>query len=180
MGVSMATELLSSADLAQAHAWFRIYGPTALGAGLGLFAWAVRHPGFFFFLTLPGVIVHELSHWIAAALLGGRPSRLSIVPVQDPAGYWVLGSVRFHATWWNGSFVALAPLVGNVAVAAACLVFSPQDVVGGATCGYLAAVILRHASLSRTDLGIVLRQPAGLFAILGLATWVLQVNGVLG
>jgi len=173
----MFEQLLSSPRIAEMVAWTQVHGAVALGFLAGLLAWTVRHPGFFFFLTLPGVIVHELSHWFMAAVLGGRPSRLSVVPVQDPSGRWILGSVRFHATWWNGSFVALAPLVGNCIAAAAAVALAPGELIGGVACGYLSAVILRHATLSRADLGVIARQPAGAFALLGLLTWALQEAG---
>jgi hypothetical protein len=63
------------------------------------------------FLFLPGTIVHEGAHWVAAFLLNGQPSSLSVWPKRLENGNWLLGSVSIrNLTWYNGVFIGLAPL----------------------------------------------------------------------
>jgi hypothetical protein len=72
----------------------------------------------YFVLVLPGVVVHELSHWSMAKLLGVRVSRLSIGPVRKKRGTSVsLGSVRVgKVDPLRASLIGLAPLLGATAV----------------------------------------------------------------
>ncbi|MCS7261566.1 MAG: hypothetical protein NZ765_12460 [Anaerolineae bacterium] len=73
----------------------------------------------FFVLFLPGVLVHELSHWLVARLLGVRTGRLEIWPRTHKGEFW-LGSVQVgRADPLRSSLIGLAPLVtGSLAVAA--------------------------------------------------------------
>jgi hypothetical protein len=62
-------------------------------------------------LALPGTFLHEVSHWLVAALLGGQPSSLSIVPARTPRG-WRLGSVGIRRVrWFNALPIGCAPLL---------------------------------------------------------------------
>jgi len=72
----------------------------------------------YFVLVLPGVVVHELSHWLMAKLLGVRVSKLSIGPVRKKRGNRVsLGSVRVgKVDPLRASLIGLAPLLGATAV----------------------------------------------------------------
>ncbi len=64
------------------------------------------------FLFLPGTIVHEGAHWIAAFLCNGQPASFSIWPKRLENGNWLLGTVGIkNLTWYNGIFIGLAPLV---------------------------------------------------------------------
>jgi len=64
------------------------------------------------FLFLPGTIVHEGLHWVAAFLLNGQPASFSIWPKRLENGNWLLGAVTIkNLTWYNGVFIGLAPLV---------------------------------------------------------------------
>ena len=56
-------------------------------------------------VALPGTVVHESLHWIAALILNGDPEDFSIVPVGS-----VLGQIKFVPNWYNAATVALAPL----------------------------------------------------------------------
>jgi hypothetical protein len=71
-----------------------------------------------FLLLLPGVFVHELSHWVAAKLLGLRPSKFRVWPKRrkDSLG---LGSVNVRSGGpWLDSIVGMAPLIaGSVLLA---------------------------------------------------------------
>jgi hypothetical protein len=72
----------------------------------------------YFVIVLPGVLVHELSHWLAARLLGVRVSRLSLGPVRKKRGQQVsLGSVRVgKVDVVRGTLIGLAPLISASAL----------------------------------------------------------------
>jgi len=75
------------------------------------------------FLFLPGTIVHEGAHWVAAFLLNGQPGSFSVWPKRLENGNWLLGSVAIkNLTWYNGLFIGLAPLVSFVLL----LLLAPQ------------------------------------------------------
>jgi hypothetical protein len=71
-----------------------------------------------FLVLLPGVFVHELSHWLAAKLLGLRTSKFRVWPTRykDRIG---LGSVSVQrGGTWRDSAVGMAPLIsGSVLLA---------------------------------------------------------------
>jgi hypothetical protein len=58
---------------------------------------------------LPFTIMHELSHFVAAFLTGGRPSSFSVWPRRSGNG-WVLGSVSSVPTLLSAAPTALAPI----------------------------------------------------------------------
>ena len=72
----------------------------------------------YFVVVLPGVVVHELSHWLMAKILGVRVGRLSIGPVRKARSRRVsLGSVRVGAVDpLRASLIGLAPLLGGTAI----------------------------------------------------------------
>ena len=65
----------------------------------------------YFFLFLPGILVHEVSHYLVALLLRADPSKLSLWPTSK-RGRVVLGSVEIKkAHPLTHSIIGLAPLV---------------------------------------------------------------------
>jgi hypothetical protein len=72
----------------------------------------------YFVLVLPGVIIHELSHWLMANLLGVRVNKLRLGPVRQGRSNRVsLGSVRVgKVDPVRASLIGLAPLLGGSAV----------------------------------------------------------------
>ncbi len=54
-------------------------------------------------------LMHEMSHFVAAFLTGGRPSSFTVWPRRSENG-WVLGSVRSIPTLLSAAPTALAPL----------------------------------------------------------------------
>lgn len=71
-----------------------------------------------FLLFLPGIIIHEFSHWIVAKVLGLRPSRFRVWPKRQ-GGYIGLGSVSIRSGgMWLDSLVGLAPLVAGTVIVA--------------------------------------------------------------
>jgi len=71
----------------------------------------------YFFLFLPGILIHEVSHYIVAVLLRARPSKFSLWP-KAKRGRVVLGSVEIRkADPLAHSLIGVAPLVvGSLAV----------------------------------------------------------------
>ena len=72
----------------------------------------------YFTLVLPGVVIHELSHWLVASLLGVRVRKLSLGPVRKGRSRQVsLGSVQVgKVDPVRASLIGLAPLLGGTAV----------------------------------------------------------------
>jgi hypothetical protein len=73
----------------------------------------------FFLIFLPGTLVHELSHWLAAKLLGVRTGRIVIWPQAKRDGTLWLGAIQIaRADPVRSSLIGLAPLVsGSLLVA---------------------------------------------------------------
>ena len=72
----------------------------------------------YFVVVLPGVVIHELSHWLAAKILRVRVGKLSIGPVRKGRSRKVsLGSVRVgRVDPLRASLIGIAPLLGGVLV----------------------------------------------------------------
>ncbi len=70
--------------------------------------------GLFSLLFLPGVLVHELSHWLAARLLQVRTGRFSILPQVLPDGHVRLGYVETaRSDFLRDAFIGMAPLISG-------------------------------------------------------------------
>ncbi len=66
----------------------------------------------YFLLLLPGVLAHELSHWITAKLLRVPVGKISIGPLAKDSGSTRLGSVSMARTDpIRAGLIGLAPLV---------------------------------------------------------------------
>lgn len=70
-----------------------------------------------FLLVAPGVVVHELAHYVMALALGERVTRVDLFhPVYDAAsGHWRLGSVEHTAAPdpWRNLLIGAAPLIAG-------------------------------------------------------------------
>lgn len=65
-----------------------------------------------FVLLLPGILVHEISHWVTAQLLGVRTLQFTIWPQRKGKGKVQYGAVRIeHVDVFRASLIGLAPLV---------------------------------------------------------------------
>jgi hypothetical protein len=86
-----------------------------------------RHPVItqivFAIIFLPGVFLHELSHWLAAKLLGVRTGRFSLIPHAQPDGRLRLGYVETASGGLlRDALIGAAPLVtGSLFVAFAAI-----------------------------------------------------------
>ena len=72
----------------------------------------------YFVIVLPGVVVHELSHWLMASLLGVRVRKLTIGPVRKGRSRRVSGVLELARIEdpVRASLIGLAPLLGGSAV----------------------------------------------------------------
>jgi hypothetical protein len=87
----------------------------------GIWLLVVRDPDLalilYSLLMLPGVVVHEASHWVAATLLGVRAGRFSVVPERLPDGTLRLGYVETeHVDPVREAIIGAAPLLAGAAV----------------------------------------------------------------
>ncbi len=86
--------------------------------GIGLLLTGHPEGGMVFawLIFLPGVVLHETSHWIVARLLGLRPSRLQVWP-ERRGKMMRMGYVDFHSgDPLRDSLVGLAPFLVGCAV----------------------------------------------------------------
>lgn len=71
-------------------------------------------------VLLPGVFLHEVSHWLAAGMLGVRTGRFSLIPRAQKDGSIQLGYVEYFKSHTLGPFresiIGGAPLLAGVAV----------------------------------------------------------------
>jgi hypothetical protein len=72
----------------------------------------------YFVLLLPGIIIHELSHWLTAKLLGVRTGQITLWPSKRRGNQMRMGSVKVGRTDpFRGSLIGLAPLIsGSLAI----------------------------------------------------------------
>jgi len=63
---------------------------------------------------LPGVLLHELSHWLVAKLLGVKTAKMSLLPKRQRGGRVQLGAVIVQKTdVVRASLIGIAPLVSG-------------------------------------------------------------------
>ena len=73
----------------------------------------------FSILFLPGVVLHEGSHFLAARLLGVRTGRFSLLPRPIGQGKLQLGFVETASTdWLRDALIGIAPLISGGAFVA--------------------------------------------------------------
>ena len=124
-----------------------------------------KNGAFFLVLTnLPITVMHEMAHYTAALLLGGRPVGFSLWPKREN-GMWRLGSVTARVTVLSAAPTALAPfawliiggflLAGRVSLAGESIPL---------LCGiYLATYMCIAASIpSWQDLKVAITHPLSL------------------
>ena len=72
----------------------------------------------YFVLLLPGILIHELSHWVTAKLLGVRTGKITLWPSGRHGNQMRMGSVRVARTDpLRASLIGVAPLIsGSLAI----------------------------------------------------------------
>lgn len=100
---------------------------------------------------LPGVVLHESSHWLMATVLGARTGRFSVIPERLPDGTLRLGFVETEQTdVFREALIGVAPLAVGSAVVLA-IGYGPLGM--GAAAGALAGADV--AGVARNLLAIV-------------------------
>lgn len=103
-------------------------------------------------LMLPGVLVHEISHWLMATVLGARTGRFSVIPQRLPDGTLRLGFVETEKTdVVREALIGAAPLIAG------------SGVVLGIAYGLLDVQPVAEA-LVGGDLGLALERLGPVFA----------------
>ena len=73
----------------------------------------------FSLLFFPGVFLHELSHFLAAKILGVRTGKFSLIPQANNSGDLILGYVETEKTdIVRDSLIGLAPIIAGTAFVA--------------------------------------------------------------
>jgi hypothetical protein len=114
-------------------------------------------------LVLPGTFLHELTHWLVAAVLGGKPTGLQVVPARTERG-WCLGSVGVRrVTWFNAVPIGIAPLalapVAWIALAYAVSIDATSWLHWAAL--YVVAIGAASCVPSRADWSMAASRPLG-------------------
>lgn len=134
--------------------------------------WRAREGYSAWFALLPGILAHELAHYLVALLTGSNPRPLSIALRRTERG-WALGSAEFEPGLISSGLVALAPLYLLPLVSLGVMLSSQGASVPRALlAGYVAATLLYAAVPSRADWRIAIRYPVGTLltlAIVGLS-----------
>jgi hypothetical protein len=102
--------LASASALLHQHANVLLYLLPSAALAVLIHVLTSIHP-FFFLLSVPGTICHELCHFCIGFITGAAPSGLTIIPRRTARG-WDLGSVTLmRVRWYNAAPAALAPLL---------------------------------------------------------------------
>ena len=65
----------------------------------------------FFYFTFLSILLHELAHFIVALVTNGKPRGLSLIPEQTVNGVVLGKMLSANTRWYNGTLIALAPLL---------------------------------------------------------------------
>lgn len=108
-------------------------------------------------ILFPGVLLHELSHWVTATLLGVRTGSLSLLPRRAPDGNLQLGYVEYYRSKTldplRESLIGGAPLiVGTIVILLISFnVFSVVDFAQAVASGDLDLMTFALANLFKTN-----------------------------
>jgi hypothetical protein len=73
----------------------------------------------FSLIFFPGVVLHELSHFLMAKLLGVRTGKFSVIPQATGDGYLTMGYVETERSdIVRDSLIGLAPIIAGTAFVA--------------------------------------------------------------
>jgi hypothetical protein len=107
-------------------------------------------------ILLPGVFLHEASHWLAATFLGVKTGTFSIIPQQQDDGSIQLGYVEYYKTKsldpLRESIIGGAPLISGTAVILliAYKIFNLSELAALAQSGQLQSLTQLLESLFQT------------------------------
>ena len=87
------------------------------GVGLLLSQSKISAMWLYFILFLPGIFVHELSHYVMALVLGVKTGRFSLWPQSKGRGQVVLGSVEVRGVGpVRHSLIGAAPMLSGTII----------------------------------------------------------------
>jgi hypothetical protein len=143
------------------------YAAVAVGVVVGGLALRLaRGPVSAWFALFPGLLAHEVAHFLVALLTRAHPRPLSITPQRTPQG-WQLGAVIFQPRALSAGFVALAPMYLLAPLAGwVCHAGCNAGGLRAICAGYLCVTFLWGAIPSRADWVIALRYPLGTLIVL--------------
>ncbi len=123
-----------------------------------IFLLITRHPeismALFSLLFFPGVLLHELSHYLVARLLGVRTGRFSIIPKKMANGRMQLGYVETATTdFFRDAIIGAAPLILGILIIALIGVYRLE------LSPLWDSIVSGQASLVRAALNTVINQP---------------------
>ncbi|MEM7112441.1 MAG: hypothetical protein AAF614_08410 [Chloroflexota bacterium] len=116
--------------------------------------WAVA---LYAIVLFPGVLLHEVSHWLMATLLGVRTGSMSLVPRLQPDGTVQLGYVEYYKGKTLGpireSLIGGAPLITGTAVILLIgfQVFGVTDLAAAIQSGDIDTLTLALGDIFATD-----------------------------
>lgn len=119
-------------------------------------------------LVFPGVVLHEIAHWLVALVLGGNPSTPALMPIRSADGSWELGSVSFVSGRGRTAWVGLAPVL--LACPAAYLLFRDGNLFTFIWSSVIAGYLLWASLPSSQDLAVALTDPVGLLTVAAAAS----------
>ena len=108
-------------------------------------------------ILFPGVLLHELSHWVTATLLGVRTGSFSVLPRRGADGSLQLGYVEYYRGRTldplRESLIGGAPMIVGTAVILLIgfNVFSVSDLAAAVQTGQIDRVTLALTHLFQTD-----------------------------
>lgn len=121
-------------------------------------------------VTLPGTFLHELAHYLTAAVMDGNPGNFNLIPNSN-----ALGSITFAPNAWNAASVALAPLLlAPLTVFFAALGAKLKDVTSTLLSTYFSSCAWMACTPSPQDFSIALSTPTSwpiALVFLGLTTF---------
>lgn len=104
-------------------------------------------------LRMPGVLTHEIAHWLAAHLTRSSPGPVRIPWRKDKAGYLTYATVKFTPGFFTAGVVAMAPLFVAPWVATPLIAAGPITAV-------IAGAVMAHSWPSGADWRVLLSKPA--------------------
>jgi hypothetical protein len=113
------------------------------------------------FILLPGVLLHELSHWVTARLLGVRTASFSVIPKRQADGSVRLGYVEYYKSKTldpvRESLIGGAPLiVGTLVILLISLrIFDVTNLAAAVETGQVDAVTLALSEFFETPLALI-------------------------
>ncbi len=108
-------------------------------------------------ILFPGVLLHELSHWLTAKLLGIRTGSFSVMPRQKPDGTIQLGYVEYYRGKTldpvRESLIGGAPMIVGTAMILLIgfKVFSVTNLAAAIQSGDMDTLTIALATLFQTD-----------------------------